>query len=402
MQVTKRDYYEVLSVTRTASEEEIKKAYRRLAMKFHPDRNGGDKEAEIKFREAAEAYEVLSDAQKRRRYDQFGHEGVRGQIHDFQHVDLSDLFGMVEQMFGFGGGPGGRRRGAVGGRRVSAGMDLETQIELSLEEVATGVQKTLEFERQELCTTCRGQGVKPGARLNRCPTCDGQGRIAQQGFGGMFRMVTTCPHCRGRGQIVEPKDVCATCAGSGRTRNRRVVQLKIPAGVHEGQAVRLAGEGEPGEPGAPPGDLLCYVAIRQHPVFTRHQNDLVCQVPVSFTQAALGAKIEVPVLHSDASAGPAEGNGQAARPTQSAHLDIPGGTQHGEVFKLKASGLPDVRSGRRGDLIVQVLIEIPRKLTDDQRKLLEQYAATEDEAVQRSEAMPQRKSFLEKLRDMIS
>lgn len=411
MQATKRDYYEVLAVSRSASEEEIRKAYRRLAMKYHPDRNGGDAEAEQKFRECAEAYEVLSDANKRRRYDQFGHEGVRGQAHDFSHVDVSDIFSMFEDIFGFaGGGIGGRgRRGNVGGRRAVAGMDLETQIELTLDEVATGVEKTLEFQRQEICTTCRGQGVKAGAKPKTCSTCAGQGRVAQQGFGGMFRMVTTCPHCRGRGQLVEPRDVCQSCAGSGRTKKKRVVQLSIPAGVHEGQAVRLAGEGEPGDAGAPggpaaAGDLLCYVSVKPHPVFTRHNNDLVCQVPVSFTQAALGASIEVPVLQAAVDSPEpvqAGGNGEAKKPRPTAKLDIPAGSQHGAVFKLKGRGLPDVRSYRRGDLIVQTLIEIPRTLTEAQKQLLEQFAATEDEQVQKPGAMPQRKSFLEKIRDMI-
>lgn len=402
MQVSKRDYYEVLSISRTASEEEIKKAYRRLAMKYHPDRNGGDKEAELKFRECAEAYEVLSDSHKRRRYDQFGHEGVRGQAHDFAQVDLSDIFSMFEEVFGFGG-MGGRRRGTVGTRRAAAGIDLETQIELSLDEVATGVEKTLEFERQEICGTCKGHGVKSGARPRPCPTCNGQGRVAQQGFGGMFRMVTTCPQCRGRGQVVEARDLCAACSGSGRTKKKRVVQLRIPAGVHEGQAVRLASEGEPGDPGIPgaaAGDLLCYITIKPHAVFTRHNNDLVCQVPVSFTQAALGASIDVPVLPGTDQP-PAGGNGEPKKPAPTTRLDIPPGTQHGEVFKIRDRGLPDVRSYRRGDLIVQTLIEIPRKLTEEQRKILEQYAATEDESVQKSGAMPQRKSFLEKLRDMI-
>lgn len=419
MPVIKRDYYETLSLTRTASEEEIKKAYRRLAMKYHPDRNGGDAEAEQKFRECAEAYEVLSDARKRQRYDQFGHEGVRGQAHDFSHVDVTDIFSMFEDIFGFGGaggigGGGGRgRRGSAGGaRRVAAGMDLETQIELTLAEVGSGVEKTLEFQRQEICQTCAGQGVKAGAKPKNCPTCGGQGRVAQQGFGGMFRMVTTCPHCRGRGQLVEPKDVCGTCSGSGRTKKTRVVQVKVPAGVHEGQAVRLPGEGEPGEPGAAAGDLLCYITVKAHSVFSRHNNDLVCQVPISFTQAALGATIEVPTLRveeGDDGAAAESMNGRAKRrndksPAPAAELVIPAGTQHGEVFKLKGKGLPDVRAYRRGDLIVQTLVEIPKKLTERQRQLLEQFAHTEEESGGKQgslDAMPQRRGFLEKLKDMI-
>ena len=399
MPATKRDYYEVLSVSRTASEEEVKKSYRRLAMKYHPDRNGGDSEAEQKFRECAEAYEVLSDPQKRRRYDQFGHEGVRGQAHDFSHVDVADIFSMFEDIFGFAGGRPGRRGNVGSGRRVAAGMDLETQLELTLEEVAAGVEKTLEFQRQEICETCAGQGMKPGAKPKPCPTCNGQGRVAQQGFGGMFRMVTACPHCRGRGQLVEPRDVCGTCGGNGRTKKKRVVQVRIPAGVHEGQAVRLPGEGEPGEPGAPPGDLLCYITLKAHAVFSRHNNDLVCQVPVTFTQATLGATIDVPTLRLPEKAEVAGTNGEAT--SAAGKLTIPAGTQHGEVFKLKGKGLPDVRTYRRGDQIVQVLVEIPRKLTDRQRELLEDFARTQEDSQLEPGAMPQRKGFVEKLKAMI-
>jgi molecular chaperone DnaJ len=216
----------------------------------------------------------------------------------------------------------------------------------------------------------------------------------------MFRMVTTCPHCRGRGQLAEPKDVCGTCGGGGRTKKSRVVQVRIPAGVHEGQAVRLPGEGEPGEPGAPAGDLLCYITLKAHPVFSRHNNDLVCQVPVSFTQAALGASIDVPTLRPAATEPASNGDGKHESPA-TAKLDIPAGTQHGEVFKLKGKGLPDVRTYRRGDQIVQVLVEIPRKLTERQRELLEQFVETEDESVHKHGAMPHRKSFLEKLKGMI-
>src|SRR5690348_4494989 len=321
---TKRDYYEILGVAKTSSGEEIKRAYRRLAMKYHPDRNDGEgkHEAEIRFKECAEAYEVLSDDQKRARYDQYGHQGVQG-AHDFSHMDVGDIFSMFNDIFGgaLGGGFGGR---GAGHQRSHRGFDLETQVELTLEEVATGAERTIEFEKQDVCETCKGTGAKPGSPPVVCVQCGGQGRIAQQGFGGMFRMVTTCPNCRGRGTVV--RDHCPACRGSGRQMKQRVVSVKIPAGVHEGQAVRIAGEGEPGENGAPPGDLHCYIAIKPHPIFTRHHNDIVCQVPISFTQAALGASIEVPTL---------KGREQ---------LEVPAGTQHGEVFKLKGKGLPDLRS----------------------------------------------------------
>ncbi len=371
--VTKRDYYEVLGVTRAAEGEEIKRAYRRLAMKYHPDRNPGDAEAELKFKECAEAYEVLSDDGKRKRYDQFGHGGVSGG-HDFSHMDVTDIFSMFDDIFGgafagrAGSGGGGRARGA-------RGFDLETQVELSLAEVAVGAEKTIEFERQDNCDTCKGTGAKPGSSPIVCVQCGGNGRVAQQGFGGMFRMVTTCPNCRGRGSVV--REHCMSCAGTGRQLRKQTVTVKIPAGVHEGQAVRITGQGEPGDAGAPPGDLHCYITVKPHPIFSRHNNDLVCQFPISFTQAALGATVEVPTLKGVE------------------NLDIPGGTQHGEVFKLRGKGLPDVRSHRAGDELVQVLIEVPKRLTEKQRQLLHDYAATEDGAT-----MPQRRSFLDKLKDV--
>jgi molecular chaperone DnaJ len=368
--VTKRDYYEVLGVARTASGEDIKRAYRRLAMKYHPDRNNGDASAELKFKECSEAYEVLSDDQKRRRYDQFGHQGVQG-AHDFSHMDVGDIFSMFDDIFG---GLGGRSsRGPTG--RAARGFDLETQVELTLSEVATGAEKTIEFEKQDHCETCKGSGAKPGSSPVVCVQCGGQGRVAQQGFGGMFRMVTTCPNCRGRGSVV--RDHCPNCGGSGRQLRKRVVTVRIPAGVHEGQAVRISGEGEAGENGSPAGDLHCYIAVKPHPIFSRHNNDLVCQFPISFTQAALGATVEVPTLKG------------------TEDLDIPAGTQHGEVFKLKGKGLPDVRSHRNGDELVQVLVEVPKKLTERQRQILRDYAETEDGV-----SLPQRRSFLEKLKDV--
>jgi molecular chaperone DnaJ len=369
----KRDYYEILDVQRTADADEIKRAYRRLAMKFHPDRANGDKaEAETKFKECSEAYEVLSDDAKRRRYDQFGHQGVTGQ-HDFSHMDVTDIFSMFDDIFGGAlGGGGGRGRT----HRASRGYDLETRIELTLQEVAVGADKQIDFERQDRCEHCAGSGAKPGTAPVVCLQCGGQGRVAQQGFGGMFRMVVACPNCRGRGTVL--RDHCPSCGGTGRQLRKRTVVVKIPAGVHDGQAVRVTGEGEAGENGSAAGDLHVYIGVKEHPVFSRHNNDLVCQVPISFSEAALGARIEVPTLKG------------------MEHMDVPAGTQHGEVFKLKSRGLPDVRSHRAGDQLVQIVIEVPKKLNDRQKQLLREFAASEDARLQQ-----QRKGFFDKIKDMI-
>jgi molecular chaperone DnaJ len=374
---TKRDYYEVLGVSKTASGDEIKRSYRRLAMKYHPDRADGNKgEAELLFKECAEAYEVLSDTDKRRRYDQFGHQGVGGQ-HDFSHMDVGDIFSMFDDIFGGGlGGSRGGQRGR-GQARAQRGFDLEMQVQLTLSEVGAGCEKTIEVEKQDTCDMCKGSGAKPGSSPVVCVQCGGQGRVAQQGFGGMFRMVTACPNCRGRGTVI--RDHCTSCGGSGRQMKRKIITVKIPPGVHEGQAVRVVGEGEAGENGATPGDLHCYIALRPHPIFTRHGNDLVCQIPVSFTLAALGGKIEVPTLRA------------------STELDIPAGSQHGEVFKLKGKGLPDLRSTKPGDELVQIVVEIPRKLSEKQKSLLKEFSALED-----SSAMPQKKSFVEKLKQVLT
>jgi molecular chaperone DnaJ len=375
MPATKRDYYEVLGVAKAASADEIKRAYRKLAMQFHPDRATDENKAshEAKFKEAAEAYEILSDDGKRARYDQLGHAGVSGQAHDYQHANVNDIFSMFQDIFeGFGGFPGGGRRGNA---RPARGYDLETQVELTLNEVATGAEKTIEFERAELCGKCKGSGAKPGTSPSNCPTCGGQGRVAQHGLGGMFRMVTTCPACRGRGSVV--KDKCTDCSGSGRNPRNRTVTVKIPAGVSEGQAVRIAGEGEPGEHNSPPGDLHCYIVIKPHPIFQRHGNDIICQIPIGFSQAALGATIDVPTL-------------KGTEP-----LDIPAGTQHGEVFKLKGRGLPDLRAYRNGDEVVQVVIEVPKSLTDRQKELLREFAETED-----ADVSPAKKGFFDKVKSM--
>jgi molecular chaperone DnaJ len=378
MAMTKRDYYEVLGVSRNADGDEIKRAYRRLAMKYHPDRNNGEgkSEAESKFKECSEAYEVLCDAQKRARYDQYGHQGVQAG-HDFSHMDVADIFSMFDEIFGggLGGGMGGRGAGPRA-QRAHRGYDLETQVELTLTDVAIGCEKTIEFDKQDTCETCKGTGAKAGTQPVTCPQCGGQGRVAQQGFGGMFRMVTTCPSCRGRGSVV--REHCRSCGGSGRQVKKRVVTVKIPAGVHEGQGVRITGEGEAGDHGAPPGDLHCYITVRPHPIFSRHNNDLVCQIPISFTQASLGGPIDVPTLKG------------------TERMDVPPGTQHGEVFKLKGRGLPDIRTYKSGDQVVQILVEIPKKLTERQKQLLREFSETEDASV-----MPQRRGFMDKLKEML-
>jgi molecular chaperone DnaJ len=250
-------------------------------------------------------------------------------------------------------------------------------VELTLQDVASGVEKTIEFERQVHCETCKGSGAKSGSSPVVCPQCNGQGRVAQQGFGGMFRMVVACPNCHGKGKVI--RDFCPSCAGSGRQPGKRTVVIKIPPGVHEGQAVRVAGEGEPGDEGAPNGDLHCYIAIKPHPIFSRHHNDLICQVPISFTQAALGGSIEVPTLRG------------------SEQLQLSAGVQHGEILKLKGKGLPDIRSGKPGDEVVQLLIEIPRKLTEKQKALLQEFAGTEQ-----MDHLPQKKGFLEKLKEALT
>ncbi len=368
----KKDYYEVLGVGRNAAGEEIKRAYRRHALKFHPDNYKGDKkEGEKKFKEVAEAYEVLSDPEKRQRYDHFGHEGLRGSgMHDFSHMGFGDIFSMFEDIFG-AGAMGSMRGGHAGPRR---GFDLETEVVLTLEEVAVGVDKTLEFEREDFCDHCGGSGSAPGTEPVRCPTCGGRGQVQQavQSFFGASVRIMACPQCHGSGRrIVEP---CPRCHGTGRQRKKRMVTVHVPPGVHEGQAVRLRGEGEPGQNGATRGDLHCYVAVKPHPLLTRDGNDLVCQVPISYTQAALGAQVQVPTL-----SGPEM-------------LDIPRGTQNGEVFALRKRGLPDVRTGHAGNELIQVVIEVPRKLNKKQEELLRELATTEEKEVQ-----PARKSFLDKL-----
>lgn len=372
---TTRDYYEILNLERTASADDIKRAYRKLAMKYHPDRNPGDAEAEAKFKESAEAYEVLSDTDKRRLYDEYGHEGLRGATgHNFNSMDAGDIFSMFDDVFGsmFGGG-GGRQSS---GRRARRGASLETVIDLTLEEVAKGVERDIEFTRMDLCETCTGSGAKPGTEPVACVTCGGSGQIEQAGFGGMFRMRSTCPNCQGSGKRVVDK--CTPCKGSGRQPKRRVLNVRIPAGIHEGQAIRIGGEGEPGDNGAPRGDLHVVVQVTEHKLFKRSNDDLILRMPVSYTQAALGANVRVPTL-----------NGEE-------EITIKPGTQHGETYRIRGAGVPNLRSGRAGELMVVLMIEVPTKLTSKQEDLLREYAETEDH-----EVMPHNKSFWKKIKEYI-
>ncbi len=364
----KRDYYEVLGVSRDASPDEIKRAYRRAAMKHHPDRSSGDPEAETKFKEASEAYEVLGNPDTRTRYDRFGHAGLSGVAgHDFSRMRPDDIFSVFGDIFGdiFGGG-----------RRASRGVDLQTEIVVDLADVAREIERSIDFTRNDFCDRCAGKGAEPGSRVTTCETCGGYGQVERTSGAGFFttRIVTACPACGGRGSTFSQK--CKECRGSGRMPKRRVVTVKIPAGIHDGQAVRLRGEGEPGDDGTARGDLHCYVRIREHPFLQRHGNDLLCEIPISFTQAALGAHVEAPTI-----------DGRV-------EVEIPPGTQHGTLLRLPKKGLPDVHSGRPGDQMIRVMVEIPRRLNQKQEELLREFAKTEDKKV-----LPESTGFFDKLRE---
>ena len=382
---TTRDYYEVLSVTKTADGDEIKRAYRRMAMKYHPDRNPGDTAAEEKFKECAEAYEVLSDDSKRKIYDQYGHEGLRRgaaggtAAHDFSRMNVDDIFSMFNDIFGGGGG-----RQARGGRRgVARGYDLETEVEIDLNGALTGVETDVEFTRLDICDVCSGNGAKPGTTPEPCHTCGGRGVVIQSGMGGMFRMQTACPTCRGRGSIVKEK--CEACSGKGRVPRKRKLTIKIPPGISDGQAMRIQGEGEPPPPEASPdgqgmrGDLHVVVRVSRHDLFVREGENLLLQMPISFAQAALGAHVEVPTLEEKAS------------------LVIPKGTQHGDLFRVKGAGLPSLRTGRRGDLVIVTKIEVPKKLSEKQEKMLREYAESEGE----HGILPETHGFWKKIKEAI-
>ena len=368
---SKRDYYDILSVQRSATADEIKRSYRQAALKFHPDKNPGNKEAEHKFKECSEAYEVLSDPEKRKLYDTYGHEGLRGAaVHDYQHMEMDDIFSIFNDILG---GRGGGRSGRGG---TSRGYDLETQVAVTLQDVAKGCDREIDFTRQETCSVCKGTGASEGSKRRICSTCGGQGKVAQRGFGGMFQMVTTCPSCLGQGSMVEKP--CPKCDGAGLSPAKRTLTVHIPPGIHDGQAVGVRGEGELGAGGGRRGDLHVYVRVEEHPFFQRHENDLIVQVPISIVQAALGAEVEVPTLFGKST------------------LHVPAGTQHGEVIKLKGLGLPDIQGGRQGNLLAHVLLEVPRKLSRKQEQLLREYANLEEQSV-----LPAQKNFFEKLKDYL-
>ncbi len=346
--MSKRDYYETLEVSRTATEQEIKSSYRKLALKFHPDRNPGDKKAEEKVKEAAEAYAILSDADKRARYDRFGHAGVGGTqgFDPSQFTGFEDIFSGLGDIFGFGGG--GRRSGP------QRGADLRYDLEIKFEQSAKGVETAIQIPRSEPCDTCSGNGAAPGTSPTTCPQCRGTGQLRyQQGF---FTVARTCSQCRGAGKVIAKP--CPTCRGDGTVEKMRKLTVKIPAGIATGQRLRLSGEGESGTLGGPPGDLYVVIFVREHEFFQRDGNDLHCTVPLAFTTLALGGEIQVPGLDGDET------------------LKIPESTQTGTTFKLRGKGMPDVSGRGHGDLLVTVQAMTPKKLTREQKKLLEQLAAT--------------------------
>ncbi|TWT76623.1 Chaperone protein DnaJ [Planctomycetes bacterium CA13] len=368
----KRDYYEVLSVSRSAAKGEIDRAYRKLAIKFHPDSNRNDEDAVEKFKEASEAYEILCDPEKRERYDRYGHAGVEGAAHQFNNAEdifeaFGDLFGggMFGDLFGNRGGGGGGRR------RTRRGADIRCNVTLTLEEAARGVSKDITFRRKVRCTTCDGNGAAPGSQPEMCTTCGGHGQVIQSA--GILRVQTACPNCHGAGQQISQK--CSDCRGTGLQQEKAELTVEIPAGVDDGMRVRLQNEGEASPDGGPQGDCYCFISVLPHELFKRDGNHLILQLPISYTQAALGADIEVPTLEGPNS------------------LQVQAGTQSGDVFTLKGKGIMDPRGGRAGDLLVQVFIEVPKKLSGDQEKLLRELADLERESV-----LPHRNSFLEKLK----
>ena len=375
----KRDFYDILGVNRDASDEEIKKAYRKLAMKHHPDRNPDNPKSEEHFKEAKEAYEILSDGQKRAAYDQYGHAGVDPQSgmggggFGGGTGGFSDAFGGIfDEIFGGGGGRSGGRS------NVYRGADLRYNLEITLEQAAFGTETKIRIPTMEACEPCKGTGAKAGTQPKTCPTCQGSGQVRiQQGF---FSIQQTCPKCHGTGKfIAEP---CGSCHGAGRVKQHKTLAVKIPAGVDEGDRIRLSGEGEHGVNGGPSGDLYVQIHLKAHPVFQREQNDLHCEMPISFTTAALGGEIEIPTLDG------------------AANLKIPAETQSGKIFRLRGKGIKGVRSHNHGDLLCHVVVETPVNLTDRQKELLRELDESSKGDAERHN--PRAKSWMDRVRDFFA
>jgi len=349
--IAKRDYYEILGVDRNAPDDELKASYRKLALKYHPDRNPADKTAEENFKEAAEAYEVLRDPQKRNIYDQFGHQGLEGTgfsgFGGFE--DIFSSFGDIfEDFFGFSTGRRSRTR-------AQRGSDLRYDISLEFMEGVFGTETEIEIQKMEVCPACKGSACEEGTYQETCSRCEGIGQVSQtQGF---FTVRTTCPYCRGKGQTIPHP--CSNCRGSGQIKLRKKVAVKIPGGVDSGSRLRLTGEGEPGINGGPPGDLYVFINVKPHEFFKRDDTNIICQIPISFVQAALGDKISIPTL-----------NGKKT-------LDIPKGTQPGDLFRFRGEGIPSLRSRRRGDQIIQIMVKTPTNLTKKQESLLKEFKKLE-------------------------
>ncbi|HUO85714.1 MAG TPA: molecular chaperone DnaJ [Thermoanaerobaculia bacterium] len=365
----KRDYYEILGVPRAASIDEIKKAYRRLAVQHHPDRNPGDGEAEERFKEAAEAYGVLADDDKRARYDRFGHQGVNGGAAGFDPSQFADFADILGDLFGMGDLFGSRRRGS----RPARGSDLRHDLHLSFEEAVFGKEQSVRLQRTVQCTTCSGSGAKPGTAPVTCSSCGGRGQVRyQQGF---FAVARTCPQCSGSGRIIQ--ESCADCGGAGRVREEKTLPIRIPAGVDDGTRMRVAGEGDAGANGGPPGDLYVFISVEPHPRFVRQDYDIHVELPLTLTQATLGAEVEAPTVHGQES------------------LRIPPGTQPNQVFRLRGKGVPYVDGSGRGDAHVHIQVRVPTSLSERQRELLEELAALE------GETPPESRGVFDKVREFL-
>jgi molecular chaperone DnaJ len=390
--MAKRDYYEILGVSRTASPDEIKKSYRQMAMKYHPDRNPGNKEAEEMFKEAAEAYEVLGDQDKRRRYDQFGHEGMRGTNYREFH-DVNDVFSTFSDIFGgglgggifdevFGGASRGRRSGRA--HHGTPGADLKAKLPLTLEEISTGVEKKLKIKKQKKCDVCSGSGAKAGTGSSSCPQCEGTGELRQvsRSMFGQFVNITTCPTCGGEGRIV--REPCTNCHGEGRLSGETTIKVSVPAGVSEGNYIPLQGQGNAGQRGGPPGDLIVLIEEQPHQYFSRSGDDIIYDLNIGFPMAALGGEIEIPTL------------------TGKAKLTIDAGTPPGRMLRMRERGLPHLNGYGRGDQLVRISIWVPEKLSPKEKELLKQLGATEHIVPSEEERHGHSKTFFDKMKDAFS